>query len=293
MPTSDRHPRHRPSLADRVRSLLSPPAPASRPDPFTGKEITAADVVAWATRELLHAESTEEVAGIVARTVDRLGGRVVPAGADDPDALPLDVSFGVSEPMLPTAPAGSTARADLERHLPGLVSDARRAADVVLQTAHLSADVASDPHTGLETRASFVRELHRLRRDDAVVVVRLTVPEPDPGEEDELDDAVVDFAAHLRARLQPGDHAARIEEDEFGVLLRGTGTAGTTVAVARLRSGWEQEHPDIALTVGVAPFRDSGTASLQAAYARLDDQLTSDAPDADAGGAPPPERSTP
>ncbi len=248
-------------------------------------------MVSWATRELLHAESTEEVAGIVARTVDRLGGHVVPAGADDPDALPLDVSFGVSEPMLPTAPVGSAARADLERHLPGLVSDARRAADIVLRTAHLSADVATDSHTGLETRASFVRELHRLRRDDAVVVVRLTVPEPDPGDEDELDEAVTAFAAHLLARLHPGDHAALIEEDEFGVLLRGTGTAGTTVAVARLRSGWEQEHPDITLTVGVAPFRDSGTASLQAAYARLDRELAGD--DADHEGAPPPERSTP
>ncbi len=130
--------------------------------------------------------------------------------------------------------------------------------------------------TGLETRATFVRELNRLREHDAVVVVRLTVPEPTPGEDDGLEEVVRSFADHLGDRLHRGDHAARIEEDEFGVLLRGTGAAGTTVEVARLRSGWEDIRPDVALTIGVAPYRDSGTATLRDAYDDLDRQLDVD-----------------
>ena len=261
------------SLVDRLRGLFAPSATTAPVDPRTGTVVVPTEVVAWATRDLLRAESAEEVAGIVAHAIDRLGGRVVPASLAEPDALPLDVSFGVSEPMLPTATAGTTAAQQLQRYLPGLVADARRAADTILRTDHLSADVATDPVTSLETRASFLRELDRLREHDAVVVVRLTVPEPAPGADDGLEEVVRTFAEHLRDRLHRGDHAARIEEDEFGVLLRATGAAGTTVEVARLRSGWEDLRPDVGLAIGAAPYRDSGTATLRDAYDVLDREL--------------------
>lgn len=277
------------SFADRVRSLFTTPAPPASLDPVTGGSVVPTEVVAWATRDLLRAETAEEVAGIVATAIDRLGGRVVPAHVEDPEALPLDVSFGVSEPMLPTADAGTPASTHLHRYLPGLVADARHTADTIHRTAQLADDVATDPTTDLETRATFVRELNRLREHDAVVVVRLTVPEPAPGEDDGMDVVVRTFANHLRDRLERGDHAARIEEDEFGVLLRGTGTAGTTVAVARLRSGWEEVRPDVDLSVGVALFRDSGTATLRAAYDALDHDLVATADDP----PPPVERSVP
>lgn len=307
MPTDPQPTRPPSSLAERMRTLFAPPTDDARVDPQTGARVVPTEVIAWSTRDLLHAETVEEVAGIVAHAVDRLGGRLVPATADDPDALPLEIGFGVSEPMLATAPAGTTAAAQLQRYLPGLVADARRAADTILRTAHLSADVATDPATGLETRAHFVRELQQLREHDAVVVVRLTLPEPAPGEDDGLDDVVRAFADHLRDRLHRGDHAARIEEDEFGVLLRATGAAGTTVAVARLRRGWEQVRPDVTLTIGVASFRDNGTATLREAYVALDRELdddtagdallpddgdtadTVDLPEATAAGAPAPE----
>ena len=268
-----RHDHRATSLVDRLRGLFAPAATTGPVDPRTGTVAVPTEVLAWATRDLLHAESAEEVAGIVAHAIDRLGGQVVPAHLDDPDALPLDVSFGVSEPMLPTAPEGTAAARQLQRYLPGLVADARRVADTILRTAQLSADVATDPVTDLETRATFVRELNRLREHDAVVVVRLTVPEPPPGEDDGLEEVVRTFADHLRDRLHRGDHAARIEEDEFGILLRGTGAAGTTVEVARLRSGWEDIRPDVSLTIGVAPYRDSGTATLREAYDGLDREL--------------------
>lgn len=265
------------ALRRHARTWFAPPGATTEPttDPRPGTP-DPATVIAWATRDLLRAESSEDIARIVANTIDVLGGWVVPATADDPSALPMDVSFGMSEPMLPTAPAGSAALAALTRHLPGFVADARQANDVLLRTAHLATDAATDPVTGLQTRATFTRELGRLRQDDAVVVLRVTVPEPaTPEADDGLEEAVRAFAAHLQAQRDPADHAARLEEDEFGLLLHQTGIAGTTVTVERLRRSWQATRPDTTLDLGVAHFRDSGTATLRAAYEALDAALTS------------------
>src|SRR5690606_26063038 len=234
---ADARRRFRPPRADRRRTvrwkvrtarhtpaLGGSPCPPSVPGPGPTPPPT--------TRDLLRAESSEDVARIVANAIDVLGGSVVPATSDDPNALPLDVSFGMSEPMLPTAPPGSPALDAISRHLPALVADARQANDGIIRTAQLATDVATDPVTGLQTRATFTRELGRLREDDAVVVMRVTVPEPaTPEDDDGLEDAVREFASHLQAQRGPSDHAARLEEDEFGLLLRQTGIAGTHVAV--------------------------------------------------------------
>jgi GGDEF domain-containing protein len=288
MPTPREHAR---TLRHRARTWIGgtapPPGPAHAPTPPTSPET----VVAWATRELLRAESSEDVARIVANAVDVLGGRVVPASEADADALPLDVSFGVSEPMLPAADPGSEVRRRLERLLPALVADARHVNDNLIRAAHLRVDVATDPVTGLDTRATFTRALHRLRAADAVVVLRLTVPPPALGEDDRLEGAVRDFAALLQAQMGVDDHAARVEEDEFALLLHETGTAGTAVVVARLRTSWAQARPDVELHLGVAEFRESGVATLRDAYDELDRALAV-APavpgePVDAEGAPP------
>lgn len=274
-------------LRHRLQSLWQHAARSDDTPSDTGGSFARPEaVVAWATRDLLRAQSSEEVAGTVAQVIDLLGGMVVPAAEAPAHALPMDVSFGVSEPMLPVAEPGSQALRDLTAHLPALVADARLANDGIIRTAHLSADVATDAATGLDTRATFVRALGRLTDHDAAVVVRLTVPET--GTDDDLADAVRAFAGHVRSQLTPGDLAARIEEDEFGVLLKQAGTAGTAVAVSRLQGDWQQSHPDVTLHIGVAPFRDSGTMTLRDAYEALDREL--DAADAaaqdDTGAAP-------
>ena len=51
---------------------------------------------------------------IAEHLVRELGGRLVPAETDDPGVLPVDVSFGDGEPLLPAAPPGSAARALLD-----------------------------------------------------------------------------------------------------------------------------------------------------------------------------------
>ncbi|MFP5328195.1 MAG: EAL domain-containing protein, partial [Acidimicrobiia bacterium] len=80
-----------------------------------------------ALRALLHATTPEEVVGIAIDLVHDLGGVVVPATLDDGTAMPVDLSFGVGEPLLPYADPVSVPRMLLEELLPRFVEDARHA----------------------------------------------------------------------------------------------------------------------------------------------------------------------
>jgi DNA-binding transcriptional MerR regulator len=80
-----------------------------------------------ATRALLYISSAREATRILVAAVDKLGGSTQPASQADSRALPIDLSFGEGEPILPVAEPFSLARMQLEQALPGLVEDARRA----------------------------------------------------------------------------------------------------------------------------------------------------------------------
>lgn len=84
-----------------------------------------AGVLHTATRLLLRARTADEAVGILLGVIERLGGGVVWAVDAGVDALPLDVSLGVMEPLLPVVDPSSLERMLLEAHLPGLVEDAR------------------------------------------------------------------------------------------------------------------------------------------------------------------------
>ena len=92
-----------------------------------------ADGVAAAYRaalELLRLEEAAEAPRVLSDLVEDLGGRVVPAAEADDDALPVDLSFGFGEPVLPAATPLSIARMRLEFLLPELVEAARRMVDL-------------------------------------------------------------------------------------------------------------------------------------------------------------------
>jgi DNA-binding transcriptional MerR regulator len=89
------------------------------------------ETVHQATRGLLYISSAREAAEILVAAVHRLGGSTIPAGQADSWALPIDLSFGDGEPVLPVAEPFSLARMHLEQMLPGLVEDARRAVQLL------------------------------------------------------------------------------------------------------------------------------------------------------------------
>jgi DNA-binding transcriptional MerR regulator len=95
------------------------------------------ETVHQATRGLLYITSAKEATEILAAAVQRLGGSTTPAGQTDSWALPIDLSFGDGEPILPVAEPLSLARMQLEQVLPGLVEDARRAVQLLRRSEDL------------------------------------------------------------------------------------------------------------------------------------------------------------
>jgi hypothetical protein len=91
--------------------------------------ITEADAVEaayGATRRLLWIGDAHDAAVILGELTHSLGGNIVPARPAHPFAIPLDVSFGVTDPMTPVAPPGSPSRRYLEDAIPVVARDAWR-----------------------------------------------------------------------------------------------------------------------------------------------------------------------
>jgi len=116
-----------------VRRRRRTAAAAGQPD----REVLQA--IHQATRALLYITSAREAGEILAAAVHRLGGSTVPASQADGSALPIDLSFGEGEPILPVAEPFSLARRQLEEVLPGLVEDARRAVQLLRRSEDLGA----------------------------------------------------------------------------------------------------------------------------------------------------------
>jgi DNA-binding transcriptional MerR regulator len=95
------------------------------------------EIAHQATRALLYITSARDATGILVAAVHRLGGSTIPAGQADSWALPVDLSFGDGEPILPVAEPLSLARMRLEQALPGLVEDARRAVQLLRRSEDL------------------------------------------------------------------------------------------------------------------------------------------------------------
>ena len=83
-----------------------------------------------ATRSLLMIRTPEGAVDVLVALVRELGGDVVAAAEAGEDALPLDLSLGEGPPLLPVADPFSVSRLHLERCLPTVVEDARRAAAI-------------------------------------------------------------------------------------------------------------------------------------------------------------------
>ena len=113
-----------------------------------------------ATRALLTATSPEQVAAIVATLVRDLGGGLVPARLNEHDAMPLDVSLGVGEPVLPWAEPVSVAQMRLSAVLPPFVEDARAVLQRLQAVQHRVQEAEHDQLTGLQAAD---RALHRAK----------------------------------------------------------------------------------------------------------------------------------
>jgi diguanylate cyclase (GGDEF)-like protein len=212
-----------------------------------------------AVRAILRVRTIEEVVGVLIGVVVAFGGRAVPAHADDPDAIPVDLSFGEGDPLLVSAPAGSLARAQLESVLPRLMEDARVMVGRVRSADQLSTESIIEPLTGLFNRRGVDRALRRLRGGDVVVMIDLDrfKATNDTFGHDAGDSVLRAFSRTLRGQLRVFDLAGRPGGDEFIVIMPRTGASEAEAAMQRVRETWEVDRKyDVGFSAGVAVASD-------------------------------------
>jgi diguanylate cyclase (GGDEF)-like protein len=218
-----------------------------------------------ATRALLWVKTPVEACAVARDLIANLGGGTVPARAATVDAIPVDVSFGVDEPVLPTAPPTSPARALLERHLPVFVRDAQRILELADQTSRLAEDAYVDSLTGLATRRMLGRALGRLEADDVVIMIDLdhfkTVN--DTFGHQTGDSVLHFFGETLSSTVRATDRVGRFGGDEFVVVLSGS---RPEPFLARLRAAWDTARPHpIAFSAGIARSGPDPRRAVEAA----------------------------
>jgi len=234
-------------------------------------EATAGDAgleaVLDATRQLLWIETPAAAADVAKRLIAAFGGETVSARASTSDALPVDVSFGSCEPLLPFAPAYSVARLLIERHLPSFMLDAQRALELFDMTVRLAEDASVDVLTGLANRRMLNRLLRRLSTNDIVILVDLdhfkavndTLGHP------EGDRVLKVLGRTITATMRARDRAGRYGGEEFVIIL-GDCQGDPSSFFERLRREWEiaRPHP-ITFSAGVAPAAPDPARALLAA----------------------------
>jgi hypothetical protein len=223
-------------------------SPLSIVDPPDDDE--ARSIAAWATRQVLHASDADEIVGVVLNATHRLGGWTVPSRLADERALPLDLSFGRSEPLLPSADGHSRAFDHLEHYLPPLLEKATRALELLGD--HDAGDRPDDPATGLLTAVGLRRVLARLDAPGAIVrlalhaapnAVHLETSGESATDGPPPDLAVAAFARHLRRRLRITDHAGEVADGEFVLVLPGVSDVQLDLVLDRLARDWATEAP--------------------------------------------------
>lgn len=216
-----------------------------------------------ATRALLSASTPQDVAAIVATLVRDLGGGLVPARLAQSDpSIQLDVSLGLSEPMLPWAEPVSVASMRLSRALPSFVQDARQVLDRLRGEARRADEAERDALTGLLTRRAWMRRLSAADPGDAVCLIDLDhfKATNDLGGHAAGDEVLRAIGRLLLEVLRPVDACGRYGGDELACLTSGMPAEALVGRTDQLRSLWQQQRPlaagGVGLSVGVAQIGD-------------------------------------
>ena len=206
-----------------------------------------------ATRSLLRLRTGRDARRIAEHLVRELGGRLVPAETDDPGVLSVDVSFGDGEPLLPTAPPGSAARALLERHMTPFLLDARHVLQLSGRNERLAESAWTDLLTGLPNRRMLDRALGRLAPDDTVIMLDLDHFKQvnDTFGHAAGDDVLRAFGRVLRHTTRGRETVGRFGGEEFLIVMGPP--EGADVLLQRLRAGWLAERPfPVTFSAGIA-----------------------------------------
>lgn len=232
-----------------------------------------AGLQAAALRALLRATSVDQVAPVLATFIRDLGGGLVPARLADPEnTLPVDVSLGLSEPVLPYADPVSVAAMRLAQLLPEMVEDARLVVTRLQGDVQRADEAVRDPLTGLLTRRAWMRRLAAADVGDSVCLIDLDrFKAVNDRDGHSAGDAVLRAVGALLLRgFREADSCGRYGGDELTCLTPRLPALALAQRCEVLRAQWDQQRPacavDVGLSIGVASVTAAGgRAALQTA----------------------------
>lgn len=219
-----------------------------------------------ATRALLWVSSKADARNVARDLVASLGGTAVPAEEDRSDTLPIDLSFGDGQPLVPCAPSGSVAMTLLERYLPSFVNDARRAVEVNSKIGRFSIDASIDSLTGLANRRMTDRALGRLARGDTVIMCDLDFFKKinDRFGHHAGDEVLRAFGEAIRASVRGRDFVGRYGGEEFVFIL--AHAEDPEAFLQRLKTVWVASRPyEVSFSAGIAVVESDPSLALPAA----------------------------
>ncbi|MEP7017046.1 MAG: GGDEF domain-containing protein [Actinomycetota bacterium] len=193
-----------------------------------------------ATRGLLRTRDALEAQHIVLKLCRALGADVATADADLPDSVPMDISLGEGEPLLPIT-GDPRVRSLLSRYLVPAVSDARAIVESGLSSERLVQMATIDTLTGVWSRASLTYAVNHTSPGDCVSMIDLDHFKNvnDTLGHDAGDAVLASFAAHLRSGVRDRDMVGRFGGEEFVVVFPATTIEGAYDVLIRLRASWQ------------------------------------------------------
>jgi diguanylate cyclase (GGDEF)-like protein len=231
-----------------------------------------------ATRSLLRTRDALAAQHIVLTLCRALGADVASADADLPDSVPMDISLGEGEPLLPVT-GDPRVRSLLSRYLVPAVSDARSIVESGLSSERLVQMATIDTLTGVWSRASLTYAVNHMSREDCVALIDLDHFKNinDTLGHDAGDTVLASFAAHLRSGVRDRDMVGRFGGEEFVVVFPATTLEGAYDVLTRLRASWQAVSTlPITFSAGIAAVtaldgdsRPAGQTALKSADALM------------------------
>jgi diguanylate cyclase (GGDEF)-like protein len=234
--------------------------PVGNSDDPTGDTVALA-----ATRALLKADSREQAARVLRTALTDMGATVVPARLAAASAASVDVSLGVGEPLVVEVPDPTDLAAlRLAHHLPMLVEDALAAAARCDHHLRQSLRAATDPLTGVASRATIGTRLGLAEPGDMVCLVDLDgLGELNDTRGHDVGDQVLRGLGQLLDEATgDAEFVGRYGGDEFLLLLTDTPSAVGFERARHLAASWILgiSHRT-SLSIGLAVVGDEGAAA--------------------------------
>lgn len=224
----------------------------------------ALDAILGSTEDLLWVKSPSQAREVSADLVNRLGLTVATQSNVD-DAINVDLSFGVGDPLLVKTPSDGELATLLNEQLPRYQAAGARSLQLSANHNLLVEDLSVDPITGLPSGAEAMRLVGRLGVDDVLVLLEIDNDGPERTAE-VIDRLNAEFGKLLRTEVRSRDRNGYLGNGRFMIVILGGVEQDPDEVLVRLRKAWIDTRPGVeSFSAGFAHARTAPKSALIAA----------------------------